>query len=112
MNRNGPNRFIVDGRGRFVRNGFRGKGSNFNQGLAFGCCGWGGWAGSVAAPAASNAPIVVGGGPSLVINLPLSAYAGDGGAGGDGGNRGGCVVHRLQFDSAGKYTGDQQSSEC
>jgi hypothetical protein len=112
MNRNGANRFVFDGRGRFVRAGFKRVGSNFNQGAAFGCCGWGswgGWAGPVATT--PDAPIVVGGGPSVVINLPPNnAYAGAGeGAGGHGG---GCVIHKLQFDSAGKYTSEQQYTEC
>ena len=42
LNRNGLNRGVADGRGQFVRDRLRGKGSNFNQGLLFGCCGWGG----------------------------------------------------------------------
>ncbi len=107
--RRGPNRGVVDGRGRFVRNGPHGRGSRFNQALTYSCCGWGGWSGwsgPGSTPTAPDAPVVVGGGPAFVFNLPSSANVGDGGYGG------GCVIHKLQFDSAGKYIGERQYSEC
>jgi hypothetical protein len=107
LNRNGLNRGVADGRGRFVRDRLRGKGSNFNQGLLFGCCGWGGWGGWGGPGSAPAEPIIVGG-PPLVINVTPAAFSGAG-AGGSGGA---CVIHQLQFDSAGKYTGDRQFSEC
>lgn len=97
------------GHNRFVRNGFKGK-FLFNQGLLLGgCCGfgWGPWSGP--SPTGAEPVIVSAGGPPVVINLsPPGAASGDVA----GGYEGACVVHQLQFDSAGKYVGERQYPQC
>jgi hypothetical protein len=98
-------------RNRFARNGFKGN-FFFNQGLLLGgCCGWGFGGGPwVGAPSTGADPVIVSaGGPPVVINLsPPGAATGDLA----GGYEGACVVHQLQFDSAGKYIGERHYPQC
>ena len=55
------------------------------------------------------APIIVGGGgPPVSINL----YTGAGGGEIGGGYTGGCVIHKLLYDRAGKFVGERQIPAC
>ncbi|HSU99333.1 MAG TPA: hypothetical protein VLI91_04435 [Roseiarcus sp.] len=93
FNRFGPNRF-----GRFAFH-------RFNNPLLIG--GWSGW-GGYSAPAAAPQPVVVGDGAPVIINIGLdpapvgaaTAYAG------------GCVIHKLMYDSRGKYVGERLIPQC
>ena len=71
-------------------------------------------AGAVGVGAASplrlgpTAPVIVGDGAPVIINVgadpaPGAAAAGYGGA---------CVIHKLIYDSSGKYAGERQSPQC
>ena len=98
-------------RNRFARNGFKGN-FFFNQGALLGCCGGGwGWGGPWVGPTSAGAdPVVVGaGGPPVIINISPPAATGEAA---NGGYEGACVVHQLQFDSAGKYIGERQYPQC
>lgn len=106
FDRFGSNRF------GFNRFGFNRFGSNANaleSGL-FGLGGWGYWGYPWGYPQAATpaAPILVdAGGPPMVINI----FSG----GGDGAGEppaGGCVIHLLRYDAAGRYVGERQSSGC
>jgi hypothetical protein len=85
----GANRFDRFGDNHFNRFG--------RSPLFVGGWGWGG----LPAPAASE-PIVVGASAPVIINIGVDpaqradAYAG------------GCVIHKLKYDSAGKYIGERQ----
>jgi hypothetical protein len=107
----GPNRFgfnrfgskPVDrfGFNRFGRFGF----NRFGNQLLIG--GWGsyGWGGVPVSTGVSE-PIILGGGAPVIINV--GAEPAPSGAGYEGG----CVIHKLIYDSAGKYVGERQSPQC
>jgi hypothetical protein len=101
--RSGFNRFGSD---RFNRYAF----SRFNRFggyplFAGGGWGWGGWGGYSAA--AESQPIVVGDSAPVIINIGA-----DPGPGAAGASSGGCVVHKLNYDSNGKYIGERQIPLC
>ncbi len=96
FNRFGPNRFD-----RFGFNHFNRFGNQFLIG------GWGGWSG-YSAPAAASEPIVVGGGPPVIINIGVDPTQGDAASA----YMGGCVIHKLMYDSNGKYVGERQIPQC
>jgi len=95
FNRFGPNRFDRFGFNRFNR---------FGNQLFIG--GWGGW-GGYSAPAAASEPIIVGGGPPIIINIGVDPAQSEASA-----NTGGCVIHKLLYDSNGKYVGERQIPQC
>jgi hypothetical protein len=107
FNRFGPNRFDRFGANRFGRFGFNrfGGGQLFVGG--WGGWGWDGWGGAAVSSGASE-PIIVGDGAPVIINI--GAHPEPGGAG--AGYGGGCVTHKLIYDSAGKYVGERQTSQC
>ena len=94
-----------EGNRRFARNGFRRNALFFGQAGVFGCCGWSGWSAPDAAP---DAPIVVSGGPPVVINFspPLGAVDIGGGA------EACSVIHKLEYNRAGQFVGERQSQAC
>jgi hypothetical protein len=96
FNRFGPNRFDRSGYDRFGR----------NQLLFGGGWGWGGWSGYSAS--AANEPVSVGGGAPIIINIGVGPGQGDTG----GALGGGCVIHKLSYDNAGKYVGERQIPHC
>ncbi|HKN28694.1 MAG TPA: hypothetical protein VJY34_12730 [Roseiarcus sp.] len=57
---------------------------------------------------APDPPVAVadGGAPLLAVNV----YPGV--AQGAGDRRGGCVIHQLKYDGAGKYVGERQTPYC
>jgi hypothetical protein len=93
FNRFGPNRFKRFGFNRFNR---------FGDQLLIG--GWGGYS----VPAAASEPIVVGGGPPVIINIGVDPAQGDAASA----YTGGCVIHKLMYDSNGKYVGERQMPQC
>jgi hypothetical protein len=113
FNRIGVNRFRYNRFGfdrfdnhRFGFNRFGGNVNAFDSGL-LGLDGWGYWGYPPSSPTAPAAPIIVGaGGPPVVIN----AYSGV--AADPGEHGGGCVIHQLQYDSAGSYVGERQIPGC
>jgi hypothetical protein len=98
FNRFGPNRFDRFGSSRFNRFGFNRFGGNL---LFVGGWGWGGW-GGFPAPAASE-PIIVGDSAPVIINIGVDPA---------NGLSGGCVIHKLNYDSNGKYVGERQIPQC
>jgi hypothetical protein len=98
FNRFGPNRFDRFGFNRFNRFGG-------NQ-LFVGGWGWGGWGGFPVTAAAQ--PLIVGDSAPVIINIGLDPGAGDAGAA----YSGGCVIHKLNYDSSGKYVGERQIPHC
>jgi hypothetical protein len=112
FDRSGANRFGFGrfGFDRFGVNRFGRNGWNGNQ-LGFG--GWGYWDYPPSAPTEPAAPIIVGGGgPPAVINVYPSAAVGPSAAAGASEALGGCVIHQLQYDGAGNYVGERQSTNC
>ena len=108
FNRFGPNRFNRFGFNRFNRFGSnRFDGNQLVLGGGWGGWGWDGWGGAPAASGASE-PIIVGDGAPVIINVGTDPAPGDTGAG----YGGGCVIHRLLYDSNGKYVGERQSPQC
>ena len=103
FNRFGPNRFDRFGSNRFNRFGFNRFGANQ---LFVGGWGWGGW-GGYPAPAASE-PIIVGDSAPVIINIGVDPAQGDAA----GASSGGCVIHKLNYDSNGKYVGERQIPQC
>jgi len=94
----GFNRF---GTKRFDRFGF----NRFGNQLLIGGWGWDGWGGVPVSTGASY-PIILGDGAPVIINVgadPAPRRAG---------YEGGCVIHKLIYDSAGKYVGERQSPQC
>lgn len=98
FNRFGPKRFDRFG---FKRSGF----NRFGNQLFIGGWGWDG-SGGYAAPAAASAPIILGDGAPVIINIGADSSA----RGAE--YEGGCVIHKLIYDSAGKYVGERQSPQC
>jgi hypothetical protein len=103
FNRFGPNRFGRFGTNRF---GFNRFGNQLFVGGWSGS-GWGGWGGGPFSTGASE-PIIVGGGAPVIINIGADPEPGGAGAG----YGGGCVTHKLIYDSTGKYVGERQTSQC
>jgi hypothetical protein len=95
FNRFGPNRF-----NRFGFNRFGG-----NQ-LFVGGWGWGGWGGFPVT--AASEPIIVGDSAPVIINIGVDPAQGDAA----GALSGGCVIHKLNYDSNGKYVGERQIPRC
>ena len=95
FNRFGPNRFD-----RFGSNRFGG-----NQ-LFLGGWGWGGWGGFP--DTAASEPIIVGDSAPVIINIGVDPAQGDAA----GAMSGGCVIHKLNYDSNGKYVGERQIPRC
>ena len=98
FNRFGPNRFDRFGSNRFNRFGF----NRFGENQLFGW-GWGGLPAS-----AASEPIIVGASAPVIINIGVDPAAGDAA----GGLSGGCVIHKLNYDSNGKYVGERQIPLC
>jgi hypothetical protein len=112
FHRFGSNRFDRFGANRFGRFGFNRFGFNrFGGGQLFvggwGGWGWDGWGGAAVSSGASE-PIIVGDGAPVIINIGADPEPGGAGAG----YGGGCVTHKLIYDSAGKYVGERQTSQC
>jgi hypothetical protein len=103
VNRFGPNRFNRFGSNRFNRFGFNRFGGNQ---LFVGGWGWGGWGGLPAAAAAE--PISAGDSAPVIINIGVDPAAGDAGPA----YSRGCVIHKLNYDSNGKYVGGRQIPLC
>jgi hypothetical protein len=100
LNRFAPNRFDRFGDNRFNRFGFDRFGGSP---LFVGGWGWGDWGGYPA-----SEPIAAGAGAPLIINVgadPASSPAA-------GALSGGCVIHKLNYDSNGKYIGERQIPLC
>ena len=108
FNRFGPNRFNRFGFNRFNRFGSnRFDGNQLLIGGGWGGWGWDGWGGAPGSTGASE-PIIVGDGAPVIINVGVDPGLGDGG----GAYSGGCVVHKLNYDSNGKYVGERQIPLC
>jgi hypothetical protein len=103
FNRFGPNRFDRFGSNRFNRFGFNRFGGNQ---LFVGGWVWGGWGGFPAA--AASEPIIVGDSAPVIINIGVDPTAGDAAAA----YSRGCVIHKLNYDSNGKYVGERQIPLC
>jgi len=95
FNRFGPNRF-----NRFGFNRFGGSQ------LFVGGWGWGGWGGFP--DTAASEPIIVGDSAPVIINIGVDPAQGDAA----GALSGGCVIHKLNYDSNGKYVGERQIPQC
>jgi hypothetical protein len=96
----GFNRF---GSNRFNRFGFNRFGGNP---LFGGGWGWGGWGGFP--DTAASEPIIVGDSAPVIINIGVDPAQGDAA----GALSGGCVIHKLNYDSNGKYVGERQIPQC
>jgi hypothetical protein len=117
----GPNRFDRFGFTRFGPNGFnrfdfnrfnrfgsnRFDGNQLLIGGGWGGWGWDGWGGA-SGPTGASEPIIVGDGAPVIINVGVDPGLGDGG----GAYSGGCVIHKLNYDSNGKYVGERQIPQC
>jgi hypothetical protein len=101
FNHFGPNRFDRFGLNRFNRSGF----NRFGNQLFVG--GWGGWSG-YPAPAAASEPMIVGDGAPVIINIGVDPAA----SAAASPYAGGCVIHKLMYDSNGKYVGERQIPQC
>lgn len=106
FNRFGLNRFGRFGVNRFNRFGFDRFGGNQ---LLIGGWGWGwdGWGGFPVSTGSSE-PVIVEGAAPVIINIGPDPRPRDGGAQ----YAGGCVTHKLIYDSSGKYAGEKQTSQC
>ena len=100
LNRFGSKRFDRFGFNRFNRFGFNRFGNQPFIG------GWGsdGWDGVPVSTGVSE-PIILGDSAPVIINVGADPALG-------GGYQGGCVIHKLIYDSAGKYVGERQSPQC
>jgi hypothetical protein len=103
FNRFGPNQFDRFGSNRFNRFGFNRFGGNQ---LFGGGWGWGGWGGDP--DIAASEPIIVGDSTPVIINIGVDPAQGDAA----GASSGGCVIHKLNYDSNGKYVGERQIPRC
>jgi hypothetical protein len=103
----GFNRFSPKHLDRFSAKSFNRFGFNrFGRSQLF-VGGWGGSGGFPVSTAASE-PVIVGDSAPVIINV--GADPGPGAAG--GGYSGGCVIHKLNYDSDGKYVGERQIPYC
>jgi hypothetical protein len=106
FHRFGPNRFDRFGANRLGSFGFdRFNRFGGNQ-LLVGGGGWGSWGGFPASGASE--PIIVGGGPPVVIDIGVDPGPGDAG----GAYSGACIIHKLNYDNNGKYVGERQIPQC
>ena len=106
---NGSARFGASPFGRFGFNRFNRFGQFGRNQLLIGGWGWGGWGwGGDPASAGASAPIIVGDGAPVIINVGADPAPGDAAAG----YGGACVIHKLIYDSSGKYVGERQSPQC
>ena len=55
----------------------------------------------------ASQPIIVGAGAPIIINVGADPKASGAAA-----DAGGCVIHKLIYDSNGKYVGERQSPLC
>jgi hypothetical protein len=102
-------RFGVARFDRFGVNRFGWNGWNGSYQLGLTGWGWGGyWGGPDYAPTEQPAPIIVVGGPPVLISLNSDPGTRDG----DHGYAGSCVIHKLIYDRDGKYVGERQSPQC
>jgi hypothetical protein len=101
VNRFGPKQFNRFAYNRFNRFGFNRFGGNP---LFLGGWGWGG----DPAPTAASEPIVVSVGAPIIINVGADPGPGEAA----GALSGGCVIHKLNYDSNGKYVGERQIPLC
>ena len=101
FNRFGFKRFDRFGFNRFDRFGF----NRFGNQLFIGGWGWDG-GGGYSVPAGVSEPIILGDGAPVIINVGAEPAAPG------AGHEGGCVIHKLIYDSAGKYVGERQSPQC
>jgi hypothetical protein len=99
----GFNRFALNRFDRFGADRFNRFGGNPLFGGGWGWDGWGGFPGS-----AASEPIIVGASAPVIINIGVDPGAGDAGAA----YSRGCVVHKLNCDSNGKYVGERQIPLC
>ena len=99
----GPNRFDRFGFNRFNRFGFNRFGGNQLFVGGWGGSGWGGFP-----VTGASEPIIVGEGAPVIINIGVDPAAGAAA----GGLSGGCVIHKLNYDSNGKYVGERQIPLC
>jgi hypothetical protein len=97
----GSNRFGSKRLDRFSLN----RSGRFGNPLLIGGWDWDGW-GSVPVSTGVSEPIILGGGAPVIINI-----GGDWGPRGAG-YAGGCVIHKLIYDSNGKYAGERQTPQC
>jgi hypothetical protein len=88
---------------RFDRFGFNRFGGNP---LFVGGWGWGGWGGFP--DTGASEPIIVGDSAPVIINIGVDPAQGDAA----GTLSGGCVIHKLNYDSNGKYVGERQIPQC
>ncbi len=86
--------------GRFGFNRF------YGNPLLLGGFGWGGW-GWGGYPVSSEPPVVDEGAP-VIINISVEPGQGDAGSA----LSGSCVIHKLNYDSNGKYVGERQIPHC
>src|SRR5271170_548102 len=91
------------GSNRFNRFGFNRFGGNQ---LFVGGWGWGGWGGFP--DTAASEPIIVGDSAPVIIDIGVDPTQGDAA----GAMSGGCVIHKLNYDSNGKYVGERQIPQC
>ncbi len=90
------------GENRFSRNGrFRNGGGFFGSGFWFSP-----YAYADTGSAAGGSPLVVVGAPALNVFPAAASESFDANA------QGGCVIHKLIYDRAGKYVGERQTPEC
>ena len=119
FNRFGPNRFDRFGSNRFDRFGFNrlnrfgfdrfnrfGGNQLFVGGWGGGGWGGGGWGGFP--DTAASDPFFVGDSAPVIINIGVDPAQGDAA----GAYAGGCVIHKLNYDSNGKYVGERQIPQC
>ena len=92
---------------RFNRFGFNRSGGNQLVIGGWGGWGWDGWGGVPISTGASE-PIIVGDGAPVIINIGADPKPSDAGAG----YGGGCVIHKLIYNSSGKFVGERQSPQC
>jgi hypothetical protein len=54
-----------------------------------------------------------GAGPVIIVTAPsFSEFPAATPEGADPGSQGGCVIHKLSYDRAGKFVGERQTSQC
>jgi hypothetical protein len=103
FHRFGANCFGLSAATRCNRLGF----DRFGNQLVIGGWGWGGWSG-FPVPATGSGPIIVGDGAPVIINTGADPAIGNAAAR----YGGGCVIHKLIYDSNGKYVGERQTPQC
>ena len=109
FDRFGADRFHRFGFTRFNRFGFGRLGGNqlVIGGWGSGGWSWDGWGGAPVSTGATQ-PIIVGDGAPVIINVGAEPAPNSAGVG----SAGGCVIHKLIYDSNGKYVGERQSPQC